>query len=443
MLPRASARALARCFAVSALVLALLAPEAATAIAAGSSSSQSAQVAATHKKKSKKHRKHKKRKCRRYHKVRVKRHGHRVTVKRCVRKTKKKGSSGTGKNSPGSGTPCCGSGAPVQGGLIYGLNSINPDDTSLNKVSAAGVTMSRYNMHWKDVEPSPGTFKWSGYDYVFGIMARHGVTLLPEILDVPGWAASAWNVIPGDPAAYASFTAHAVARYGPGGAFWKANPGIPYHPAVYWELWNEPWWYGYNASGADPGTYARLVKAAALAGKAANPQAKFLLEADLTGYPTPSTQVEWIDSMYRAVPDLNSSFDGISVHPYSFPRSPDAYAAGGDNRWSFRRLPDIRAKFVAHGAADKGFWITEVGFPTCPSNPSKCVSESTQASYLGRVFQMLKTDYASFVQAVFVYNFRDPGSQSPSNMEDWFGLVHNNFSPKPAWNALLAATGGH
>jgi polysaccharide biosynthesis protein PslG len=434
---RASARAFARFLAVALLVLALLAPEAATAVAAGTPNAGAA--AKAHKKKSsKKHKRkkhHKRKKCKRYRKVRVKRHGHRKTVKRCVRK--KKAPSQTGTGTPG-GSACCG--APVQGGLIYGLNSINPDDASLSTVSSAGVTMSRYNMHWRDVSPSPGTFKWSGYDYVFEIMARHGVTILPEIIDDPSWAESSSLVIPSNPAAYADFTAHAVARYGPNGDFWRSHPSVPYHPAVYWELWNEPWWYGYNESGADPGTYARLVRAAAAAGYAANPGARFLLEADLTGYPNPDTQVEWIDKMYQAVPDLNSWFSGVSVHPYSYPRSPDVYSAGGDNRWNFRRIADIRAKFVAHGGADKGLWITEVGFPTCPSD-SQCVSESTQASYLSRIFQMLKTDYSSFVQAVFVYNFKDPTSQDPSNIEDWFGLMHGNGSGKPAWNVLRAATG--
>ncbi len=443
MLPHASTRTAARCLAVAALVLALLAPDAASVSAAtGSAHPQSAHSSA--KKKRRHARKKRKRhgRCLRHRRVRVKRHHRTVRVRRCVkwahRRHKKKVTSTTPAPAPGAGA---GSGSlPVKGAMIWGLNSVNPDDASLSNVASAGVSMARVVMHWADVEPSPGTFRWTGYDWVIAEEARHGVTMLPNLLDDPSWAEPNSVDVPTNPAGFADFAAHAVARYGPGGTFWRDNPTVPYHPATYWEIWNEPWWYMFNANAATPATYAELVKATAIAARAANPNAKFLLEADLTGYPTPSTQVEWIDSMYRAVPDLNNYFDGISIHPYSFPRSPDVYAGPGD-RWSFKRIGDIRAKFVAHGAADKGFWITELGWPTCPANPGKCVSEADQATYLARAFQLITTDYASFTQAVFVYNYKDPSSQSGSNTEDWFGLVRPNGTPKPAWSVLRQATG--
>jgi polysaccharide biosynthesis protein PslG len=442
VLPHALARTAARCLAVAVLVLALLVPDAVSVSAAtGSAHPQSAHSSAKKKRRhARKKRKHRRR-CLRYRRVRVKRHHRTVRVRRCVRWAhrhhKKKASS------PAAPAPAPGAGSgslPVKGGLIWGLNSVNPDDASLANVAGAGVSMARVVMHWADVEPSPGTFKWSGYDWVIGEEARHGITMLPNLLDDPSWASSSWNAVPTNPAAFADFTAHAVARYGPGGTFWRANPSIPYHPATYWEIWNEAWWYMFNSNAATPATYAALVKATAIAGRAANPNAKFLIDADLTAYPTPSTQVEWIDAMYRAVPDLNNYFDGISIHPYSFPRSPDVYSGPGD-RWSFKRIGDIRAKFVAHGAADKGFWITELGWPTCPSLPSKCVNEADQAAYLARALQLVKSDYASFMQAVFIYNYKDPSSQNPSSTEDWFGLVRPDGSPKPAWTVFKQATG--
>jgi hypothetical protein len=313
-------------------------------------------------------------------------------------------------------------------------------DTDLAKVRSAGVTLSRVELDWSTVEPSPGTWKWSTYDSMFTKAAQHDITILPILMDSPSWAESSWNVIPSNPSSYAQYVAAVVARYGPNGTFWKANPALAYRPAGYFELWNEPYWYMFNGNGSDPGTYARLVKAAAQAGKAANPQASFLLSADLTSYETSSRQVEDIDAMYSAVPDLNSWFDGVAVHPYSQPRSPDVYTPGAD-RWQFRRVQDIHQKFINHGAADKPFWLTEIGWPTCTADSSKCVSESVQASYTQRMIDIVKSDYASYVRTLFLYNYHDPASQNPSNMENWFGVLRGDGSPKPVWSVLQHATG--
>jgi hypothetical protein len=446
---RANARAVLLLGLVSALVASVL------VVSSAAGAPQGAHAAKTKKKKKKKHAKctryktvkvkrgghtkkvrrcvsHKK-KCKRYKTVKVKRHGHVKKVRRCVH-PKKKPTAPTSPVPGGNGTTS----GPLNGGLIYGLNSVNPDEATLSNVASARVTSARVPFHWRDVERSPGQFSWSGYDFTIAAEARHGITALPVLLDDPSWAEPSSYDIPSNPAAFADFTAHAAARYGPGGTFWAQNPSVPYHPIVYWEVWNEPYWYGFNANSADPGTYARLVKATAVAARAANPGVKFLLEADLTGYPTASTQVEWINAMYSAVPDLNSYFDGVAIHPYSWPKSPDVYSPG--DRWDFQRITDIRAKFVAHGAANKGFWITEVGYPTCSGN-SRCVSESAQATDIARIFQLVKTQYASFMQAVFLYNYKDPSGQDGSDPEDWFGLIRSNGSPKPAWNALRTATG--
>jgi hypothetical protein len=314
-------------------------------------------------------------------------------------------------------------------------------DTDLAKVRSAGVTLSRLEIGWDSVEPSPGTWRWSYWDGMFAAAAKHDITVLPLLMDPPSWAESAWNVIPTNPAKYSEYVAAVVARYGPNGSFWKANPSLPYKPAVHFEIWNEPYWVGFAAGGSNPGNYARLYKAAVVAGRAANPDAKFLISADLSGTTTSYTYMEWVDAMYAAVPDLTNYIDGVTVHPYSQPDGPDVYTPKGFDRWQFRRIQDIHQKFINHGAGDKPFWLTEIGWPTCPSNPGKCVSESTQAADTQRMIQILKTDYSSFVQAVFLYNYRDPSSQNASDMEDWFGLLRGDGSAKPVWNVLKQATG--
>jgi hypothetical protein len=132
-----------------------------------------------------------------------------------------------------------------------------------------------------------------------------------------------------------------------------------------------------------------------MAGRVGNPRVKLLLSADTFYTEAPRDYRSWIDRMYAAVPDLNSYFDAVAIHPYSAGVSPDVYTPGQGTRWQFRRIEEMRAKFVAHGAGDKSFWITELGWATCTQHED-WVTESEQAEYLSRGFAHERTSYRSF-----------------------------------------------
>ncbi|MGH2988649.1 MAG: hypothetical protein ACRDMA_02135, partial [Solirubrobacterales bacterium] len=232
---------------------------------------------------------------------------------------------------------------------------------------------------------------------------------------------------------YAEYTAQVVARYGPGGSFWEAHPEIAAFAPQHFEIWNEPYLPMFSAGGVDAGRYARLVKAAVSAGRAANPEARFLLQADRT--PPGDARHSFIDDMYAAVPDLNSYFDAVAVHPYGGSSGPDDPRGG----WGFPRLAAARERFVAHGAADKPLWITEVGWSTCPQSPDYCTSERKQAAYLERMFDLLRTKYSGYVQAAFVYHREDHPRQVPDDKEGWFGLERRDGSHKPAYEVYRTA----
>lgn len=260
-------------------------------------------------------------------------------------------------------------------------------------------------------------------DAVFSEAARRGLRVLPlvQISSTP----------PANPDAYANVVAAFARRYGPGGDFWAAHPefdgGLA---ATHFEIYNEPYgdWYG----PVEPGRYARALKAAVSRARAANPQAKFLIAADWTPGGERRT---WIDDLYAAVPELNDYFDAVAMHPYSGNRSPDRT----DDPWGFRRLAEARAAFGRHGAGDRPFWITEIGWSTCPSDPEWCVSEAQQADYLERAARLVRSEY-TFVQAMFFYHYR-LDELDPSNSEDFLGLVHDDLTPKPAWHAVRRITG--
>ncbi len=333
----------------------------------------------------------------------------------------------------------------VSGSLIVGVNAslVGWSDLSARVdqvASATGATWVRQAFLWSTIEPSPGVFSWGYYDSLVLLAAEHGIHLLPLLLDTPSWEGSNYEVIPSDPSAYAGYTAAVVERYGPHGSLWTQYPRYASYAIHTFELWSEPYYDNGNDGDYNPAAYANLVKAAGTAGHAADPSAKFLLAAENQCQLVGSNFVWWIDALYRAVPDLNNYFDGVAVHPYgndltdlTFPAPEEPYTGYEQ----IRRVEDIRQEFVNQGAADKPLWITEIGWPTCTSGSDRCTTLAGQASDLQTVFNYAHTTWSSYVQAVFVYNFDDAGTDS-SDPENDYGLAYNNGSPKPALAVLKA-----
>ena len=296
---------------------------------------------------------------------------------------------------------------------------------------ATGARTVREDLSWAQSEPRPNQYDWANYDAVVTTATNAGLTVLPVLDDAPAWAATTPTTIPSDPASYAGFTAAAVRRYGPGGTFWRVHPGLPAHPLVWYELWNEPYYADHNR---DPGAYARLARAAVTAGRASNPAARFLIEGD-TGYQTPSGgSADWIAGMYAAVPDLGGYFDALAVHPYG--GNPAIYTpADADGQPG--RVQLAHDELAAHGDGAKPVWVTEIGWSTC-SGAEGCVTKAQQASYLSEFLRLARTTWSSYVRAVFVYDLRDSASR-PDDREAWFGLLAPDLSPKPAWQSLRDA----
>lgn len=332
-------------------------------------------------------------------------------------------------------------------GLRVGVNGYSqgwgtPMASSETVAAPPGVGWVRERFDWNLIEPAPGQYDWSDVDQLELTTARRGVNVLPLLSRAPAWAEPTWDTVPADPSAYASFVAKVVARYGPGGELWAAHPELADQAPAYFELLNEPYYPMYAAGRIDPARYARLVKAAGQAGKAANPQAKFIAASETVVQPTGSSQwVKWTDAMYEAVPDLNNYFDAVAVHPYSKNRPPDAPIKGYIHD-KFQRIATIHDDFARHGAGGKALWITEIGWSTCADPRQECVSEATQAAYTGKLCSMVRGRYRSFVGGLFLYQATDRGPDRSSDPEMNYGLAHADGRPKPAWRALQTACTG-
>jgi hypothetical protein len=304
-------------------------------------------------------------------------------------------------------------------------------------VNRLGVDWIREELDWPTAEPRPGTFRWRTFDRLFATASRHHLHVLPMLLGTPRWTGAQPLALPPHPAQFAEFAARLARRYGPGGTFWRDHPDLDARYAPTWfELWNEPYTVAYSTDGVAPARYARLVVDATRAGRAANPRTKWLMAADLD-YETPDgASRNWLAALYAAVPDLNSFFDGVAVHPYSF-FAPDAGPSVAPLDQRFARVGAIEQELRRRGAGDKPVWITELGWSTCELRPA-CTSQRDQARWLTQALALVGTRYARFVRALFVYHLDDfagPGG----DRADHYGLRDLDGSHKPAWAVVHAA----
>ncbi len=338
---------------------------------------------------------------------------------------------------------------PTSGGLVVGLNAnaagwggASTADRLDLVTGATGTKWLREEIDWATVEPQPGVFDFSYYDHFMLLAAQRGLHILAVLNDTPSWAGPAYNAIPSDPTAFSQYVAAVVGRYGSNGSFWTQNPTLEGSAITTWELWNEPYLGSGDDGVYDPGRYAQLVKAAAIAGRGADPNAKFLMAAEMQSALTNGAWQWWVDALYQAVPDLNSYFDGVAVHPYgndTTTLNPIIPGQPYPNDGHIRRIEDIHQQFVNHNAATKPFWITEAGWSTC-SDSSGCVTPAQQAANLTTLFGYIHGSWSSFVQAAFIYSYGD--GSNPSSTQGGYGLTYLDGSAKPALAVFEQQAGG-
>ncbi|HVO33825.1 MAG TPA: beta-galactosidase [Elusimicrobiota bacterium] len=277
----------------------------------------------------------------------------------------------------------------------------------------AGVGWVRMDFLWVDIEPRPGRFEFERYDRIVATLQARGLSVLGILEYNPAWRSVPWNTAP-EPEAYVRY-ARAVVRH------FKDR-------VKYWEIWNEPDQAVYWLPQDDMAGYSRLLQRVYPEIKAEDPTCKVLVGGLSDGIPFK------LRSVYKKAGA--GSFDIVNIHPFSDPLAAQPIRELHSTYAAVKKVMD------EFGDGDKPLWFTEIG---CPGVTEKIrengwwrgtsPDEAEQAAWVNTVYR--EALRWPGVEKIFWAFFRDTNHHW-NNGVDYFGLVRNDFSTKPAYDAYRA-----
>jgi len=278
---------------------------------------------------------------------------------------------------------------------------------SMTLLRRYGIDQFRDEISWRDFEKAKGQYAMPELAAKF---LQQAETLAMRPFLIYDYANPLYdnNGFPNSDEAIAAFAAYAV-------ELTRATRGR----VNQFEVWNE--WCGgcgmHGRPGAHDGpAYGRLLKPTYAAVKKAFPDVTVVGMGGEYG----SHVVEnLVGAVGTSGPD---SMDAWSIHPYRYPRPPEA----SDLKGEVNRIADSMAEAGVKSPA----WITEIGYPT--QLDARGSSPAEQARHAVRTAIALQG--SGRVGKLFWYDFKDDGLERGYN-ENNFGVVRHqklNCAPKPA-----------
>jgi len=289
------------------------------------------------------------------------------------------------------------------------------NSADLDRLQQLGAGAVRWDFSRSDIEKTPGTYDFAAWDAAVGDLAARNIATI-GLLNQNGGDENA----PADVDGFAAF-AEATARHFRG-------------QVQAWEVWNEQnLGFRFWKPAEDPTGYGVLLARVHDAVKRGDPAARVVF-GGLNSQGLSSTAEDFLNDAYFAHPDLGSSYDALGIHPY--PDYPPQHAPEdtvGLDRALGLKLSRLRAMLVYYGDADKGLWVTEYGWPVYMT-----VDEAAQASYCARA---AIEAVATGADRVMLYTLDDGPHPTAFPPEDAFGVVRNDGTHKPAFDALAQLVG--
>lgn len=332
--------------------------------------------------------------------------------------------------------PALGASIP-DGGVRIGPE---PDDLCRQARLArqAGFDWVSTGTSWTTLEPQPDAYLVPGSDAARALdeleaflacTKATGLNVQLIVTNAPSWASGGGNGSNDPP-----LSEH-IPAYGP---FLSdlAQRVAPYVDA--WTPWNEPNFDLQWTPPHDVGRYVALQKAAYPAIKAQDPTA-LVTSAPLVGTPTGAATYAWdyLAAMYKGGIRGYADVIGFNFYPRGAPENIIIDSRGNPAPWALTSQPYLK-EIVNRYDPGRPVWVMETSYATCVncnSTAANAVSEATQADYLVRMFTYRRRYLQGITEKIFWYNLRDLST----DRSDWFanqGLLHRDFSAKPAFSAL-------
>jgi hypothetical protein len=302
----------------------------------------------------------------------------------------------------------------------------------------AGVELLRQTFDWAAIEPQPGVYDFARYDAFMTATTRARMRVLAVLNGTPAYAAP--SPAPGQPvsattelppanmAAFARFAAVLAARYGPGGAFWRAHPDLRPLPIRSWQVWNEPNFPVYWGGHPNAGDYAAMLRAVYGAIHGVDKHAE-IVTAGIAN----STIGIGLERYLHELLAAHAPFDTLAIHPY-------ASSANG----VIAAVTQVRRMLDGAGRYSTPIWVSEFGWASGGPPSSFTVGPTLQARYVLDVIVTLAREAGTLhVRGVVYFDWRDDPPY-PGQGDFWglhTGLVARDGIAKPALSAYYQAAG--
>jgi hypothetical protein len=328
-----------------------------------------------------------------------------------------------------------------------------PTPEQFQRLKRGGVDSIRTPIGWAGVQATRnGPLDWNGVDAVVRGAATAGIEVLPFLTGAPSWAVAVDHRF-GSPvtlpvktgvqrSGWTNFVRQSLLRYGPNGAFWAENPGLPKRPIRTWQVWNEEN-FKYFVARPNPADYGELVKLSYAAIKGIDPGAQIILggmfatpiEATFKKKPAQAYFAgDFLNRMYKATPGIKSKFNGVALHPYT-----------GRYQDLTPKIEEVRTALQVNHDAAKTLWITELGWSSGPpqsdGSNSFAKGPAGQAKQLRGAFGLLERNRLKW-RIPRVYWFSVDDAKGACNFCDGSGLFGPGFRPKKSWYEYVKFAGG-
>ena len=322
---------------------------------------------------------------------------------------------------------------------------------ALTLAQIGGFDWVRQQIHWKDIEASPGVYYWDEVDRIIEDTSGFNIKLMISVVQAPDFYEPNHG-IPADPKPFGDFVANMVERYG----------GLI--TAV--EVWNEPNLAVENGGRIDDesvGHYAEMLMEAYRRIKEKRPYTYVIAAApSSTGVNDVNLAMDdekFLRTLYAYRNGaVKNFFDAQGIHPGAAANPPDTLwpeKPGNPIGWNdhpthyFRHVENVRNIMVEAGLADKQIWLTEFGWATANNTPGyeygNEVSLEEQAQFTIDAQRMVYEKYRdetgrSWIGVLFLWNLNFAilwGQEgNPNHEQAAYGILNPDWSPRPVFIAL-------